>query len=186
MNTNNVNLGIGLATGMFFHAPDGTNLPTYPSETLGAAWKEVGGVSENGINFSPAKDSNTLKNWAKEVERLLPSENNPNVKAPIIYTTAETMKTIFGEDNVEVAAASSGHGPVIKVDVNPNKLPGKEAYLFLMKDGDDLIMLGTKSGIIKAVDDVEFSPSTAITWTATIESDTWVLLKEMPDTSSSS
>ena len=78
-------------------------------------------------------------------------------------------------------AGTSGHGETISVEVNPNNMPGKEAFLFIMKDGDDLLMLGTTSGLIKAVDDVEMSPSAAITWTATIESDTWVFLKEKPE-----
>jgi hypothetical protein len=40
-----VKLGIGLATGMFYHAPIGTAFPTYPAETLAAAWKKVGDVT---------------------------------------------------------------------------------------------------------------------------------------------
>ena len=182
MATNNVNLGIGRATGMFYHAANNTALPTYPSATLAAAWKEVGAISEDGITFSPAKDSETLKNWAKQVERLLPSEDNPSVQAPIIYTTEESMKTIFGSSFVTAAAAGTGHGATVKVEIAANNLPEKEAYLFLIKDGDDLIMIGTTSGIIKAVDDVEMGPADAITWTATIEADTWVVVKE--DTSS--
>lgn len=182
MATNNVNLGIGRATGMFYHAAENTALPAYPSAALDAAWKEVGAISEDGITFSPAKDSDTLKNWAKQVERLLPSEDNPSVQAPIIYTTSESMKTIFGSSFVTVGAAGAGHGATVKVSIAPNNLPGKEAYLFLMKDGDDLLMLGTSSGVIKAVDDVEMGPSDAITWTATIEADSWTFVKE--DTSS--
>ena len=182
MATNNVNLGIGRATGMFYHAPENTALPSYPSAQLDNAWKEVGAISEDGITFSPAKDSETLKNWAKKVERLLPSEDNPTVQAPIIYTTEEALKAVFGADYVTVTAAQSGtHGGLVSVEVNPNNLPGKEAFLFIMKDGDDLLMLGTTSGVIKSVDDVEMSPSAAITWTATIESDTWTFLKEKPE-----
>ena len=49
--THDVNLGIGLATGMAFHAPAGTALPTYPGETLAEAWQEIGAVSEDGISY---------------------------------------------------------------------------------------------------------------------------------------
>ena len=41
MGSNAVNLGIGAASGMFFHAAAGTALPTYPTETLASAWKDV-------------------------------------------------------------------------------------------------------------------------------------------------
>ena len=39
MASNDVNLGAGMATGMFFTAPAGTALPAYPSEELAADWK---------------------------------------------------------------------------------------------------------------------------------------------------
>ena len=178
MATNSVNLGIGRATGMFYHAPTGTALPAYPSEALGTGWQEVGAISEDGITFSPAKDSETLKNWAKQVERLLPSEDNPSVQAPVIDTTEEALKTVFGDDYVTVTAAAAGHGKIVSVEIAPNNLPEKEAYLFVMKDGDDLMMLGTTSGVIRAVDDVEMGPTGAITWTATIEADAWTFVKE--------
>ena len=48
--TNSTNLGIGLATGMAFHAPAGTALPAYPGAELDGAWKEIGAVSEDGIS----------------------------------------------------------------------------------------------------------------------------------------
>ena len=51
MASNDVKLGAGLATGMFYHAPKGTALPTYPTETLAEAWKEVGYVAEDGITW---------------------------------------------------------------------------------------------------------------------------------------
>ena len=48
-------LGLGNATGMFYHAPAGTALPTYPSEQLAAAWKEVGLVGDAGLGSSSSK-----------------------------------------------------------------------------------------------------------------------------------
>lgn len=173
-----VNMGIGAATGMFFHAPEGTALPEYPSAQLPAAWKEGGMVSEDGITFSPAREADTLKNWAKKIVRLLPSEDNPTVEAPLITSTVETLKTVFGAENVTVVEAAAGHGETTTIEINPNKLPGKEAFIFLMKDGDDLIMLGTDSGAIKSVADVAMEPSGAITWTVKIEADTWFYVKE--------
>ena len=51
MASNKVNLGIGLATGMFYTAPAGTTLPAYPSASL-TSWTEVGAVSADGITWS--------------------------------------------------------------------------------------------------------------------------------------
>ena len=178
MASNNVNLGIGLATGMFYTAPAGTALPSSPMDTLAADWTEVGAVTSDGITWSTGKDSEPLRNWAKEVERLVSSDEGGTVQAPLMYTTAETLKLIFGASNVTEVAATATNGNITSVTVAPGVSASPAAYLFLMKDGDDMIMLGTSKGIVRDVDDVAFSPTEAIVWTATIEAASWTLTKD--------
>lgn len=177
MASNNVNLGIGLATGMFYTAPVDTALPTYPGETLAADWVEVGAVTADGITWATGKDSEPLRNWAKEVERLIASDEGGTVSAPLMYTTQKTLETIFGADNVTHTAADSSHGDIISVTVAPGVSSAPAAFLFLMKDGDDLLMIGTEHGIVREVDDITFSPTEAITWSATIEAASWTFAK---------
>lgn len=181
--TYDVNLGAGNAsetgsTGMFYHAPADTALPTFPSDTLDAAWKEVGAISVDGITFNTNHTFNQLKNWANKIARLLPAEESGTVGAPIIDTTEESFKTIFGADNVTVTAATQTHGKLISVDVTPDAMPDPEAFLFLMKDGDDMIMIGTTRGYISELGEVAFQPNAAITWDATISADKWTVRKD--------
>ena len=178
MASNNVNLGLGRATGMFYHAAAATALPDFPTDTLNNAWKEVGAISEDGITLATNRDLTPLRNWAKAIERLLPAEQGATVQAPIIYTTEESFKALFGASNVTVAAANGTHGKLISVDLAADTLPDKEAYLFIGKDGDDTFMVGTTAGWITSVDDVAFAPDDAITWTATISADTWTIMKD--------
>ena len=183
MSTNNVNLGAGNyaeegTTGMFYHAPAGTALPTYPGEELAAAWVEAGAISEDGITLNTNHTFNQLKNWANKIARLLPAEESGTVGAPIIDTTEESLNTIFGEDNVITTAATASHGKLISVDVTPDSMPDPEAYLFLMKDGDDMMMIGTTKGYITELGEVAFQPNAAITWNATITADKWRILKD--------
>lgn len=177
MATNNVNLGIGLATGMFYTAPAGTALPTDASASL-SSWTEVGAVTADGITWSTGKDSDPLRNWAKEVERLIASDEGGTVTAPLMYTTQKTLETIFGAGNVSVTAATAGHGNVISVTVEPGVSAAPAAFLFVMKDGDDVIMLGTSKGVVREVGDISFSPTSAIVWEATIEAASWTLMKD--------
>lgn len=179
MASNNVNLGIGLATGMFYTADAGTSLPAYPTDTTGlSSWDPAGAVTADGITWSTGKDSDPLRNWAKEVERLIASDEGGTVEAPLMYTTQETLETIFGAGNVTTTAANSSHGKLISVDVAPGVSASPMAFLFIMKDGDDTIMLGTEKGIVRDISDIEFSPTTAITWTATIEAASWTFMKD--------
>jgi len=45
MAVNEVMLGAGFATGMFYHAPEGTDIPASPEASL-ADWTKVGDVTE--------------------------------------------------------------------------------------------------------------------------------------------
>ena len=163
-----VKLGIGNATGMFFHAPAGTELPEYPSETLDAAWKSVGDVTDAGITLTTNKNTQNLKNWANVIKRVVLTEHDENIQAPIMDTTEESLKTVLGADNVNVTPAAVGHGKIVKANLSDNKLPDEEAFLWLMKDGDALIGIGCTRGQVTAVENVSFAPGAGITWTPTI------------------
>lgn len=178
MASNNVNLGIGLATGMFFTAPAGTALPATPSATPGSAWTNAGAITADGITWSTGKDSEPLRNWAKETERLVGSEEGGTVTAPMMYTTETTLKTLFGEDNVTVTEATQSTGNVVSVTVAPGVSASPMAFLFIMRDGDDMIMLGTEKGIVREVGDITFAPTEGITWEATIEAAAWTFAKD--------
>ena len=176
--TQDVNLGVGLATGMAFHAPAGTTLPAYPGEQLSEAWKEIGAVSEDGISYGMNHSMTPLRNWAREIERLLAADGDATIKAPFMDTTKETLETLFGSENVVTTEATNEHGDLISITIGPDTMPNAEAFLFLMKDGDDMIMIGSSRATVTAVDDIAFAPNSAIIWNATISSKDWTIVKD--------
>ena len=157
-----VKLGTGLATGMFYHAPAGTALPTDPTATLESVWADAGDVTDTGITLTLNKSTTNLKNWANVVKRVILTEHSETIQSPLMDTTEESLKTVLGEDNVSV---SNG---VITASLSAGKLPDEEAFLWVMKDGDDMIMIGCTRGQVSAVDNVSFTPGDAIKWTPTI------------------
>lgn len=161
-------LGIGLSTGMFYHAPAGTSLPTYPGAALGASWVEVGDVSDAGITLTLDKSVTNLRNWANVVKRVIMTEHSETIQAPIMDTTAEVFKAVVGEDNVTTTPATSSHGALVNVNLSDGELPPEEAFLFIMKDGEDMIAIGCEYGQVSAVENVSFAPGAAINWTPTI------------------
>lgn len=183
MATNKTNMGVGLATGMAYRAPENTALPTSPMETLAADWELIGAVGEDGLTWALGKDDQPLKNWAKKIVRVISSDNNGSIKAPFIDTTADTLKTIFGDSNVTETAATNTHGNIVGVTIAPGVSAAPAAYLFLMKDGDDMMLVGTTSGVITTVDDITLAPNEPITWNATIESEAFTFIKDDGQTS---
>lgn len=157
-----VKLGLGLATGMFYHAPAGTALPTDPTETIPATWKHVGDVSDAGITLALNKSTQNIKNWANKIKRVLLTDHSETIQSPIMDTVEEALKTVVGERNVTNA------NDVITVNLSDGDLPPEEAFLWVMKDGDDMMMIGCSHGQVSAVDNVTMAPGAAINWTPTI------------------
>lgn len=157
-----VKLGLGLSTGMFYHAPAGTQLPSSLSAQLDSAWTHVGDVSDAGITLALNKTVTNIRNWANVIRRIILTEHSETVQSPIMDTEAEAFKAVFGEDNVTVS------GTKTTVNLSDDNLPPAEAFLWLMKDGDDMIAIGCEYGQITAVDNVVFAPGDVIKWTPTI------------------
>lgn len=168
MATHDSKLGIGLETGMFFHAPAGTALPEYPLAQLDAAWKEVGDISADGITLTFDKSTTNLRNWANALKRVLLTEHAETIAAPIMDTTQEVLETVLGAGSTTEVAATATHGKVVKASLTQGSLPPEEAYLFLMKDDDDVIGLGCTKGQITSMDAVTFAPGSTINWNPTI------------------
>ena len=162
MATHDVKLGIGDVSGMFYHAPAGTALPATADATLDAAWTEVGYVSQDGLTVSINATTEGIKDWANRIVRMVVTDSDETAQASIITTTEETLATVLGEDNV---SASSG---TITAGLSLATLPPEEAFLFRMKDGDDMIIVGCTKGQITALESLSFQPGSAIAWTPTI------------------
>ena len=157
-----VKLGLGDATGMFFHAPAGTALPATLAAELPNSWTHVGDVSDAGLTLAFNKSVTNLKNWANKIKRSILTDHSETVQAPVMDTTEESLKAVVGERNVTKT------NDTIKVNLSDGDLPPQEAFLFLMKDGDDMMALGCSYGQVTAVDNVTMAPGDAIKWTPTI------------------
>lgn len=157
-----VKLGLGLATGMFYHAPAGTALPTDPTAAIPNTWTHIGDVSEDGITLATDKSVTNLKNWANKIKRSIMTDHSETIQSPLMDTTAEVLKVVLGEDNVTESSTA------VTANLSASDLPAQEAFLWVMKDGDDMMMLGCSYGQVTAVDNVSFAPGSAINWTPTI------------------
>ena len=162
MATHDVKLGIGDVSGMFYHAPAGTALPTTADATLGAAWTEVGYVSQDGLNVSVNATTDAIKDWANRIVRVVVTDSEETAQATVITTTEESLITVLGEDNVSAA------GGTITAGLTLSTLPDEEAFLFRMKDGDDMIIVGCTKGQVTGLESLSFQPGNPISWTPTI------------------
>ena len=168
MATHDAKLGNGYSSGMFYHAPAGTALPTYPTETLNAAWVEVGDVSSDGITLTSNKSTTNFRNWANELKRIVMTEHSEDISVTIMDTTQEVLETVLGDNSTSTTAATATHGALVTASLSQTDLPAEEAYLFIMKDDDDTIAIGCTNGQITSMDAVTFATGALINWKPTI------------------
>ena len=163
-----VKLGAGKATGMFFHAPANTPLPTSLEGILSEPWVSGGDVKQDGIILGTNRSTQPLKNWANKAVRVIMTDHTETVQSPLMDTTEESLTVVVGEENVNVTEATTQHGRMVDANLSPDDLPAPRAFIWLMKDGDDLMALGTTRGQVSALENVSFVPNDGITWTPTI------------------
>ena len=174
--SNAVNLGLGKVAGMFFHAPEKTALPVSPFDELGDEFKEVGYVSEDGPSWTPYGSTEVIRDWSRTLRRRFSTEKG-SVSVPVISTTAESLKTVFGAANVTTTAATAQHGQIVKVDTKNGPDSTKEAFVLIGEDAEDGLLLMTDSGMITDIAEVGLAPNGAIIWNITIEGD-WQFVKD--------
>lgn len=166
MAANEVMLGGGDATGMFYTAPKGTSVPA-PGDSL-SSWTEVGDVDEDGITFTP-RDSSTIKNWAGQPKRVIPGTDPGTIKGNIMDMTKTVLETVFGKSNVTYTSATDTHGNQLSVALDSKPEPA--AFLFVMKDGDRLTHVGTSDGLISELGDIAYKGSEPVLLGLTIQGD---------------
>ena len=157
MATNAVNMGKGNASGMFYYAPSGTAIPTTLS-TIPATWHEAGFISKDGMELELSHDVENIKDWSNTIRRVVLTDHEEKASGSCISTTGEALAELFGSTNVTATTAS------VTVNLSAGDLPPVKAYLFVMKDGDDLLAFGCSEGQISVSDNVSFQAGEGIAW----------------------
>ena len=160
-------IGKGKVSGMAFRGPRGTSLPTYPSESLSADFVDIGAISEDGIELE-FPDGDVIRNWALVAERKVNTENG-KVTARLLYTNQKTLETLVGAGNVTHTAASAVHGNVDAVEFAPDVSADPCAFVFLIKDGDHMALVGCEDALITSISSIQFAPNDPVIWEVVIE-----------------
>lgn len=178
MATNDVNIGLGNASGMFYHAPLTPTAPTMPTSPFDemTGFTEVGFISEDGPSWTPYGSTEAIRAWDLSVKRVIKTEKG-SVTVPVISTTQESLKTVFGADAVTHTAATTAHGNIDKVSTENGPYNVDEAFVLLGKDGTDGLMLSCASGKVTEISEIGFAPNGAIIWEITITGD-WSFTKD--------
>lgn len=156
-----------LTTGPILSAPRGTVLPTDPLDTLDPAFKDSGYISTDGLNLTPERSTESIRDWSGAEVRKILTEFAATLAWAHLETNEASLKNYFGDDNVTVTAATATEGTRIAALLKGAELPRK-AWVFKIKDGDHRVLIVVPDGQITETGEVSFVKSGAITWPCTL------------------
>lgn len=156
-----------LTTGPILSAPLGTPLPTDPLETINAAFADSGYISQDGMNLTPERTTETIRDWSGAIIRSILNEFGASIAWAHLETNEASLKNYFGDDNVTVTAATATTGRQLSAQLKAAELPRK-SWVFKIKDGDQRVLIVVPDGQVTETGEVSFTKAGAITWPCTL------------------
>lgn len=165
--SSNVFAAMPAVTGALLRAPLGTTMPVSARTAPPVAFIDQGFIGEDGFTQSESRDTDKKKAFGGTVVKILQTDYSVTIQFAFLESiNAEVLKSIYGEDNVEVGTTEDAN----EIVVHKNKLQSPHAaWLIDVFDGDALIRTAIADGQITEVDDIQKVHSDTIMYTVTME-----------------
>lgn len=162
-NASNVSFGKPKATGGVWIAPAGSTLPTDGTTALDAAFVNMGYISDEGYVSNVETDTEEVTAWGGDTVLTAQSSFRETHTVNFIETNANTLKTIYGEDNVTV----DGQTGAITVNSTSAELPECVVVIELLLTGSRVKrVVIPKAKIADRSAEISYSDTEAIAYPA--------------------
>ncbi|MFE6863632.1 hypothetical protein [Nocardia sp. NPDC057668] len=156
-------------TGGVLVAPVTTTLPISASDTLNAAFKPLGYVSEDGIESKGERKVETVKDWNADIIAQLQTEHSVRFGMTLYAVwDKDVLGEIFGPDNLTITAATASSGTLIKVKETGSILKPR-AWVFDMLHESKKLRIVLPNAKISAVTEKKFVSKELAGFNITIE-----------------
>ena len=164
----NVMAGQPLSTGGLLWAPSGTALPTDTTTALNAAFLALGYLSDDGVEATPNRSTNTKKAWGGDTVLVLQTDFGVEVKFTLLETlNVNVANASFGTANVTATAANGTHGNQLAIKVNSLELD-HASWVAELRNGIKKSRLVIPDGQPTAVDTIPFKSSDSVMFPVTL------------------
>lgn len=171
VNANYVSTGKPKATGAVFIAPLGTSLPTDATTSIGASFKSLGFISEDGITNDNSASSDDIRDWGRQTVMTIQSEKNDTFGMTFIESlNPEVLKLVYGESNVTVA-----EGGAITIKSNATEPVAHAFVIDMVVTGGKAKRIVIPNGKLSELGEISYVAGEAVGYEVT--------LTALPDTS---
>lgn len=163
VNSDNVFIGAPdqATTGAILSGP-ATDAPDGIDDFVFSGLTDSGYVNEDGVTITPEDSTESIKDWSgAEIRRIL-TEFTGTIAWTHLELSAGAARNYFGDDNVEVNAATATSGTQMKASLGKNELPVKSWY-FKIKDGDKRVVVFVPKGQVASRGEIPLTATGAIT-----------------------
>lgn len=163
VNATNVSTGKPKTTGAVFVAPTTATLPTDATSTLGAEFKSLGYISEDGITNDMSSTSEDIRDWSRKVVASIQTETNDSWSMSFIESlNVEVLKLVYGDANV---TESDGK---ITVKANGAEAVEKAFVIDMILNGGKVKRIVLPKGKLSELGEISYSAGGVIAYDATI------------------
>ena len=163
-NSQNVSTGKPNIAGAISVAQLGTALPTTATETLNAAFEDLGYVSEDGLTNSSNMETESIKAWGGATVLVTLTSKEDTYKFKLIEVLRKAvLEFVYGKENV-----SGDLDTGLTIHVNNKETPYVSIVIDMIMRGGVLKRIVVPTCRVSNVDDIEYVDDDAVGYDTTV------------------
>ena len=167
----NVSVGKPNVSGAIYRATRTSNLtvPTNASASLSGDYKCLGYISEDGVTNSLSMDSDKVKAWGGDTVLAFQTDKDDTFEFTLLeILNDDTLKAVFGANNVTVTAASVSAPKSIAINVNSDEQDEAVWVIDMVMRGDNPKRIVIPYGKITEMGEITYKDDEAVGYNVTI------------------
>ncbi|MGK9222069.1 MULTISPECIES: hypothetical protein [unclassified Microbacterium] len=154
-------------TAAILSGPETDTIPQTIDDFTWTGLKEAGYASEDGVTLTPSESTESIRDWSLKTIRKVLTEFDATMAWTHLELNQVSAENYFGEDNVDVTAATTAHGTQLRMAL-AGEMRETKAWYFKVKDGDRRVVVFVPHGQVSERGEVAIVASGAISLPVTL------------------